>query len=190
MKPLSLSRPHLIVMIGIPGSGKSTFAERFSETFKAPLVSQADLHDIIFGSRYGAVESEDKAIELADTILNELVKTGQTIIYEDNSGSRIRRQELAKLATSTGYRPTFVWVQTDSIEATRRSLRKGKDTLPLSPELFQAAVARFTIPVASEQAVVISGKHTYANQLKNVLRNLSADRPRPPLHVPRRDKIQ
>ena len=39
MKPPIPAIPHVILMIGIPGAGKSTFAERFSETFQAPIVS-------------------------------------------------------------------------------------------------------------------------------------------------------
>ena len=40
MKSLQLDKPHAIVMVGIPGSGKSFFADKFSAMFNAPYVEQ------------------------------------------------------------------------------------------------------------------------------------------------------
>ena len=39
MKSLSLAKPLVLVVIGLPGAGKSFFARQFSETFGAPMVS-------------------------------------------------------------------------------------------------------------------------------------------------------
>src|ERR1700744_5950249 len=135
MKPLSLSHPHLIIMIGIPGSGKSMFAEHFSQTFNAPLVSHPQLQQMIFGAKYGSQAEEEKAVEGSYVVLSELLKTNQTVIYEDATGSRPYRQELAKKAAKAGYTPLFVWVQTDSAEASRRALRKNKDTVGMTADL-------------------------------------------------------
>ncbi len=184
MKPLSLSHPHLIVMIGIPGSGKTTFAERFAATFQTPLVSQMAFEQLLFGTKY---ENEQKSLILTQTVLAELLKTGQTIIYEDTTGSHQYRQELAKTANKAGYVPLFVWVQTDSMEASRRATRKAKGTITLTTHQFDQAVARFNVPVAAEKAVVISGKHTYASQLKVVLKNLTTERAGRPVQVPHRN---
>jgi len=41
MKSLQLDKPHAIVVIGIQGSGKTFFAEKFATTFKAPYIEQA-----------------------------------------------------------------------------------------------------------------------------------------------------
>jgi len=51
MKPLSLSKPHVIVTVGIPGSGKSFFAEHFAATFKAPLISGERIRKELFGDK-------------------------------------------------------------------------------------------------------------------------------------------
>ena len=186
MKPLNLSRPHLVVLVGIPGSGKTAFADRFAETFQAPFINPSALQQIAFASQYGNKEHEVKAQALAGVMITELFKTKQTIIYEESTGSRRARQELAQQANKAGYTPLFVWVQTDVAEANRRATRRVKDKVSMTPEEFEQAVRRFTVPVASEKAVVISGKHTYAAQLKNVLIRLASDRTPQPVDVPPR----
>ncbi|WP_457915678.1 hypothetical protein [Candidatus Minimicrobia naudis] len=39
MKPLSPSLPHIIAMVGAPGSGKTHFAVEFARIFNSPVVS-------------------------------------------------------------------------------------------------------------------------------------------------------
>ncbi|NCS82970.1 hypothetical protein GW746_00935, partial [Candidatus Saccharibacteria bacterium] len=92
-----------------------------------------------------------------------------------------------------GYTPLIVWVQTESIEAKRRALKKYPQGSELSAKAFEEALKTFETPVAKEQATVISGKHTYATQLRVVLRQLASERPalkprpirRPPVHAKR-----
>ncbi|MBI3889304.1 hypothetical protein HY312_01855 [Candidatus Saccharibacteria bacterium] len=38
MKSLNLTKPHLIVVVGIPGAGKTYFGQQFSTTFNAPYL--------------------------------------------------------------------------------------------------------------------------------------------------------
>lgn len=176
MKSLSLSKPHVIVMVGIPGSGKSFFAEHFAETFGTPLVSFGRLRDELFNQP--TYDTDEKAIigRVADYMVEELHKTHQTFIYEGTADARTERQEIAKQARSAGYETLFVWVQTESTTAKLRTAKaiKGKSTV--SPAQFDAALKHFSPPHANEKAVVISGKHTYASQLRIVLKRLVAPR--------------
>ncbi len=167
MKALSLSRPHLIVMVGIPGAGKSFFAEHFAETFKAPIINR-DVLEKELGKEGKAV---DTFIEL---MLRELFKTNQTIIYEGLSATRAQRLTLTQTASKAGYIPLFIWVQTESVEAARRATRRNPYGHTMSAHEFDQAIDSFNVPLASEHAVVISGKHTYVSQLKIVLKHLAS----------------
>jgi predicted kinase len=111
MKPLNLSTPHLIIMVGIPGSGKSFFAEHFATTFNAPYVSFEQIAQQVFNAN--VMENIEKTTEIAHYLLGQLLKTGQTIIYEGETDSRVSRQNLAKLAHDSDYEPLFVLVQTE-----------------------------------------------------------------------------
>jgi predicted kinase len=163
MKHLSLAKPHLIVMVGIPGSGKSFFAEKFAATFGAPYVCQQKLADLVQGNINAAMELQ----------LDELLKTNQSIIYDGATDTRTERSELAKKARQAGYTILYVWIQTDQATAKARYMQTHKSA---PSEDYIKAVKRFTPPNAVEKPLVLSGKHTYATQARVVLKRLSAPR--------------
>ena len=163
MKSLRLARPHAIMMVGIPGSGKSFFAAKFASTFGAPYIDSL------------AIESHAKdptaAGVLIAMVVNEIAKTNQTFVFEGNSDTRVRRTEFARWARSKGYQPLFVWVQVDEATGRARTMK----TNHLSKDEFEAIMRDFSAPHADEKPVVISGKHTYASQAKVVLSHLSRE---------------
>ncbi len=167
MKPLTPSIPHVIILLGIPGAGKTHFAEHFAKMFHAPYINVKAIRTI-------AKTSDEAALTLSSLMLDELLKTQRTIIYEGPTQNRVFRQSLYKQVADAGYKPLLVWVQTESNEAMRRATKKGSD---LNPEAFNQAVTRFHTPIAIEKPVVISGKHTYTTQVKIVLKHLAGVRP-------------
>lgn len=166
MKNLQLSKPHLLVVVGVPGAGKSFFADKFAETFSAPYLDQDNLAKII---------GEDQAEIVADLMLDQLVRTKQTILLEGWGATRTERQSIAVYARKHDYEPLFVWVQTDPVTAKKRSIKgiRGQTTDHLmSEEQFDRVFGRFTPLNSTEKYMVISGKHTYASQAKIVLKKL------------------
>lgn len=170
MKSLRPNQPHLIIVVGLPGSGKSFFAEKFSETFNAPYINSEKIMRL--------AECNDKqASSLIDYQLIELLKTNMSIILEGETDTRTDRMALAKKARDAGYKLLVVWVQTDSFTAKNRTVKsaRNKTNRTLTEEEYDKIAKRFTPPNVSEQPVVISGKHTYATQVKIVLKKLSSE---------------
>ncbi len=166
MKPLTSASPHAIIMIGIPGSGKSTFAERFADTFQAPIVSQTTLQ-----REYGLVFEDAEA--LRNTILTEYMKTHRTVLIDGGLDVKEKREEMVRRLVKAGYRPLIVWVQTDTNEAFRRASKPFPHGSGLRSEDFDTLLNMFESPGEKEKMVVISGKHTYASQLKIILKQLA-----------------
>lgn len=169
MKSLSLSQPHLLIPVGIPGSGKTSFAEKFAATFQSPYIH----YDTIMTATGHNGASSDA---LAGYMLKELFKTGHTLVFDGPTASRLERSALKELAASAGYKTLFVWVQTDTTTAKTRYIKSHhKLGRRVSGAQYDAAVRAFEAPSEKEQPiVVVSGKHTYATQAKAVLKNLLA----------------
>jgi len=161
-------------MVGIPGSGKSFFAEKFAETFGAPYVGWEPIATL-------GVEKAT-AERIAWLQMQQLAKTGTSLVLELDTKTRASRTDLSKELKAAGYTPLYVWVQTDTDTARYRSAKKKG-----CPVDFEAESARFSPPHALEKPIVISGKHTYASQARAVLKRLSAPRaaaptlPKPPV---------
>lgn len=169
MNHLSLSKPHLLIMTGIPSSGKSYFADKFSDTFGAPSLSYYQIQHI--------VGDADSANKVTNYMLRELMKSHQSLLVEARADTKRERLVLAKLAQENGYEPLFIWVQTDPATASMRASRGGssKTNRILSANDHAALVSRFMPLTPAETHVVISGKHTYATQAKVVLKRLSSE---------------
>lgn len=171
MKSLSLSQPHMLVMVGAPGSGKTFFAEKFSETFHAPCVSYDRIQTV-------SDNNDDASTVYLLHILQELFKTNHTIIVDGFSGNRSRRTELKRTAEAAGYKTLFIWVQTDEATAKSRKIKESRKLgAPIDEQEYDQLAASFTPPAANERpVVVISGKHTYATQAKVILKHLAPPR--------------
>lgn len=115
-------------------------------------------------------ENSEMTAKVVSLMLNELFKTRRTLIYEGKTATKAARNAIVKEAITAGYEPLIVWVQTESVEAKRRATRKQKDGIYLTDEQFDTAIRHFNPPSVQEKAIVISGKHTYASQLKIVLK--------------------
>lgn len=192
MKSLSLTIPKVLFLVGTPGAGKTYFAEKFSNTFSAPFLQlEALRHAVAPEPTYSA--AEQKIVDtLADNMLDELLKTGKTILYEGGLEARTARMALAKKVRQAGYEPMFIWVQTEAITAKQRATKgvRGRTNQLISPERYEQLVGKFTAPNQAEKPVVISGKHTYGSQAKIILKRLSnsqaSGQSDTPLQVPER----
>lgn len=164
MKLQSLQQPHAIIMVGIPGSGKSFFADQFGAMFEIPHINLAYIADRAL--------TPEAAAELAYSQLVELLKTKGTVLLELSTDTRASRAEIAKLARQSGYMPLFVWTQVDTRTAKMRTLKARS----LTAAEFDDQLRQFSPPHPTEKALVISGKHTYRAQARAVLKRLTEPR--------------
>jgi predicted kinase len=155
------SKPYAILVFGAPCSGKTAFAEKFSSQFKAPYFNFDDL------------ESEHNINRKTTLIIIEqVVKSGQTIVIEGGINTEDDRDEIRKLLKSAGYQSVLVWIQTDVMTLKNRLKARLKSVDKAKVE-FDRRINMLEAPADSELPVVLSGKHTFATQLKMVLSHLT-----------------
>lgn len=167
MKSLQLSRPYLLLAIGIPGAGKSAFASKFAQTFNTPFIDYVELA--------GLVKDEKTFTKVADYVMKQLLLTKNTIVLDGLGDKAADRKQLIEIAQKNGYTPLFIWVQTEPSTAEQRVAR-GKGA-KMTIEQFDNGILQFQNPTKGEPVLVISGRHTYASQARAVLKRLASDRP-------------
>lgn len=178
MKTLSFARPLLLMVIGLPGAGKSFFATQFADTFNAPLVSVDRIRFELFATPAYGAEEHDITSRILDYELQELLKTKSTILIDGNCNTVAERKQIAALAKKQGYESLVVWVQTDEATARQRTARRKPNKADkqfshsLTDNQFTTVAKRLSHP-QRESYVVISGKHSYSTQAKMVLRKLA-----------------
>lgn len=158
------NKPHFIVLVGLPGVGKSTFASRFADTFNATYVNYLDIQAL-------ARDDESLAEEILNFLFNHLIKLRQTIVIDGPGDTLAERKEIMGFAERSGYSPLFVWVQADMETAETRSVYSKTATMDANE--FKARVKTFQAPTKKEPVFVISGKHTFVSQARSVLKRLS-----------------
>lgn len=182
MKSLSLTKPLVLMVVGVPGAGKSFFAKQFSETFSAPLVSYDALRTELYAEEPYDKQQSEIVDKIANLQLKELLKTKKTIIIDGLTNTRKERLDVRKIALDAGYDTLIIWAQTDNATAEYRSLKRSKRrkddelNVSLTHEQYATLEKRFTPPSNGDNYIVISGKHTYATQAKIVLKKLVAPR--------------
>lgn len=178
MKSLSLASPHIIAMVGVPGAGKTQFAEKFAEMVAAPLLCHHDLQLLS--------DDASNIQEVMFKLMEEIIKTNQTFVFDGSLERRMDRDELLAFAKKRGYSVLFIWVQASQNSARKRIAKYAP------AEVYDELVKNFSPPHESEPYTVISGHHTYTTQARAVLKRLTEDRAKAlslqsrPLSKPRR----
>jgi len=172
-------------MVGIPGAGKSFFAEQFADTFKAPIVNSEKLRRNLFDTPTYSKDEDSVIDKISNSMLQQLFRTDKTTVYIGQTSLRTERASIAKIARAAGYEPLFVWVQTEPATARKRSLKPHDKSFAISHEMFEEKLRKFSPPHQNEKVVVISGKHTYATQLRVVLKRLVEPREKIAIQVPK-----
>ena len=179
MEALTLSSPMIIEVVGLPGSGKSFFANQFANTFGAAIVSQDKIRWTLFANHTYSDNENAMVDQVADLLITELLRTKKTFVLDGGYNTAASRHTLAARAHKNGYRVLTIVVQTDEPtsrrRATKRSDKKPGDVYKqsLTDEQFDLAKKEYEEPATtSADVVVISGKHTYNTQAKIVLRKM------------------
>lgn len=155
------SKPRALLVFGAPGSGKTTFAEKFAAKFGLAYYNLDQLREEHKFSR-----------EALLIILTEILKTRQTIIVEGELKTEKDRTEIRNLLRSHGYEPALIWIQTD-VATIRLRLKMRHKSVSKAKKAYDAVVAEMEAPTETEHPIILSGKHTFETQTKHVITGLA-----------------
>ncbi len=178
MKNLTLAHPTLIVMVGVPGAGKSFFARQFAEAHDLACISADRLRFELFNDPRFTPNEQEVVMRITNYMTDEFLASGASFILDSTfANARTQRMNIERRARAKGYKTLFIWTQVDDTTAKLRSFKRNNKkrddqyNANMPEPAFTALAKQLTAP-SSEQFVVISGKHTFPAQHKAVLRKL------------------
>ena len=149
------------MVFGAPCSGKTTFAEQFSDKFNAPFYN------------INEIEKEyDFDRETTLKILDLISKTHQNVIIEGGLDTEAERDTIRGIFKGAGYNPSLIWIQTDITTIKNRLKNKLRSVAKAKTE-YDERMQQIEAPTEQENAIVLSGKHTFTTQLTHVLSQLA-----------------
>lgn len=159
-KHSSSNSPRAILVFGAPCSGKSTFAKQFANQFNATF------YDLDALKRE---HSLSRALVLL--LVSQIAKTGATLVLEGGNATERDRRELNEILRAAGYAPALVWLQTD-VATIKSRLKVRLKSVEEAKTVYESRIKTLEAPSELENPIVLSGKHTYPTQLKQVLTQL------------------
>ena len=167
----------LILLYGLPGSGKSFFARQASDLLHIPHISSDRIRYELFEKPTYSKEEQTIVLNLMYMMLEEYAKLGLSAIFDVSINKLQDRRAIRDLARKYNMTPLLVWLQADTescfFRAKSRDLRKADDkySTEISRELFDQIEKTMQAP-QNEDALVISGKHLFDSQKNALLRRL------------------
>lgn len=155
------SKPRALMIFGAPGSGKSTFGEKFAHKFGLAYINLDEIKN-----DYGFTQDQ------IYVLLELMTRTRQTIIFEGGIDTEAERINLRNLFRSLGYEPSLIWLQTD-MATLRLRLKSKYKSVKKAKEVYEAAINQLEAPAENEHPIILSGKHTFETQTKHVVSGLA-----------------
>ena len=152
--------PLLIIMSGLPFSGKSTIAQKLSKKLHIQILSYD--HDIyaFHKSKVPPETSPAKEFEMIEAIAREQIakklNNGQSLIYDDLCLGQEDRQKLTALAKKCGVRSILVFLDTplSAIEQRRKKNIEINNRNHLSDSKLRLDISLLQQPLPHENAKI------------------------------------
>lgn len=140
--PEPLGRPVLVMISGLPGTGKSHFARRLAERFPATILETDALRRILFPSPAYSAEENRRLFPAVNRLISDLLREGIPVIYDATNLLEFQRGYVYRIADHAGAKLIIVQsvapegVVVQRLDARRRS-REPTDLSEATWEVYQ-----------------------------------------------------
>lgn len=182
---MNSDRPIIVMFVGIPGSGKTTFAKQFAERINAVVLnSDAERLDMWkslenIQATHASPEERKRANELTFGAMNyaakQILRAGYHVIYDCNANQRWERDERHVYAKEIGALSVVVRISVPYEVSFERvqSREDSHDQRQFTPEKAKTVLERFIgeieEPGEGELVVQIDGAAPFEEQYQSFI---------------------
>ena len=124
-----MAQPTLHLLMGLPGSGKTTLAKHLQKITKAIRLSSDDFRLLLFPEPTFSQVEHDNLYNILDHNVEHLLAAGKDVIYDANLNRRIHRDEKYQLARKYEADVKLWWLRTPDELAKKRRIDDQNHTL-------------------------------------------------------------
>lgn len=165
-------------MYGFPGSGKTTFGRRLSESMHVAHVQADRIRAELFAKpRYDKAENQ-VVDHLVEYIMQEFLKAGVSVVYDADITRSAQRRQLREIAQKSHAQYVLAWFQIDIESSFSRLVKRDRRTTDnkysrdFNRTEFDRHAALMQHPNPDENFLVLSGKHSFAMQKGSLMKRL------------------
>lgn len=109
--PEPVVKPSLIVVSGLPGTGKSYFCNKLAERLSFIILESDALRKVLFPSPGYSMEESSRLFRAANLLIERLLKKGIPLIFDATNLSERYRERLYNISDRLGARLIIVRVE-------------------------------------------------------------------------------
>jgi hypothetical protein len=152
-------QPVLVMLCGLPGTGKSTLARRLADQLPAVSVESDLVRQTVFTPPTYNVEESQQVHKVCHILIGWYLRHYYHVIYDATNLYQHHRQMAYRLAARTGARLVVAEITaSDEVVRERLAPRRRRGTLPNSPEYYSDADWQVCVRMRS-RAEPIQGEH-------------------------------
>lgn len=137
-----LNKPTMIILIGLPRSGKSTFAQTYYNDYD--YISRDFVRENVFGYK-GNMNHEGEVTKICNEALNESLSQKHNIIIDNTNIQRKYRRKFITQAQAHGYNIKAVYINTPYEQLLENA---DKDDFPIN--VIESMMNRLNLPSYEE----------------------------------------
>lgn len=156
-----MNKPQLYLLVGYPGSGKTTVARIIHETNGAEHIWTDWERQSMFRQPTHSKDESTKLYDYLNSITAQLLDDGKNVIFDTSFNFLKDRQHLRKIADQQGADTTVIWVTTSKKLSKQRALHGGNTRnnydQPMTDEQFERIAGHLQAPRKDEKVIKIDG---------------------------------
>jgi len=149
--PEPVVKPALIVVSGLPGSGKSHFCRKLAEHVSLPILESDALRKALFSSPDYSPGESNRLFQACHLLIEELIRRGISLIFDATNLIERHRERLYRIADQTEAKLVIV-----RVEAPAEVVRQRLESRAIGADPFDRSEADWKIyqkMQASEQKI-------------------------------------